>query len=82
MDRSLKVVVNGQSSKALAINAGTPQESLLGTTIFLLYINDLSKSIHRSFVNIYANMLYECTSKGHDDQRLAADLASDLALTS
>ena len=41
--RSLKVVVNGQSSDAQPINAGV----LLGPTLFLIFINDLPNDIIR-----------------------------------
>jgi hypothetical protein len=40
-NRSLKVVVYGQSSEAQNINAGVLQGSLLGSTLFLIFINDL-----------------------------------------
>lgn len=59
----MKVVVNGQSIETLEIKEGLPQDSLFGPTLFLLCINDLPKSIHRSFVNIYDydTMVYGCT---------------------
>lgn len=39
-------------SRALAINVGVPQRSLLEPTHFLYSIKVLRKNIHRSFVNI------------------------------
>lgn len=44
-----------QSSWALAINVDVDMARLLGPILFLFYINDLPKSIHRSFVNTYAD---------------------------
>ena len=71
-DRSLRVVINGQSSDAYSINAGVPQGSLLGPTLFLLYINDLPKWIIRSMVDIYADDTtdYGCTSADVDHRVL------------
>ena len=79
--RTMKVVVNGQSSGIHDINAGVPQGSVLGPTLFLLFINDLPDNILRSFVNIYADdtTLYGCTSKDLDHVSLASNLSSDLS---
>ena len=78
-DRSLKVVINGQTSEANKINAGVPQGSLLGPTLFLIFINDLPSEIVSS-VNMYADdtTVYEQTSKTYKDINLASDLSSDL----
>ena len=80
LDRSLRVVVNGQTSEAHKINAGVPQGSLLGPTLFLLFINDLPDHIITSFVDIYADdtTMYGCTAEDLSDCDLAAGLSADL----
>ena len=52
-----KMVVGGQSSQLQGITAGVPQGSVLGSTIFSCFINDLP-SILRSDVGMFAD---DCT---------------------
>ena len=50
--RSMKVIINGQSSEVHFVNAGVPQGSVLRKALFLLFINDLPADILKSFINI------------------------------
>ena len=80
--RSMTVVINGQSSEVHFINAGVPQGSVLGPTLFLLFINDLPDHILKSFINIFADDTtdYGTTSRSFSHADLATELNSDLTL--
>ena len=49
----LQVVLNGKSSQEYPVNAGVPQDSILGPTLFQLYINKLPDVICN--IAIYAD---------------------------
>ena len=78
----LRVVLDGNSSQEYPINAGVPQGSILGPTLFLLYINDLPDDVTCN-IAVYAGDTTLCSkcdqaSDLWEQLELAAELESDL----
>ena len=75
-NRRLRVVLDGKSSQEYPVNAGVPQGSILGLTLFLLYINDLPDdvicniAIYADDTTLYSNLWQQL--------ELASELESDL----
>ena len=81
-DRRVRVVLNGKSSQEYPVNAGVPQGSILGPSLFLLYINDLPDNVICD-IAIYADdtTLYSKCDQVSDlwqQLELASELESDL----
>ena len=75
-NRRLQVVLNGKSSQEYPVNLGVPQGSILGPTLFPLYINDFPDDVI-SDIAIYADDTTRC-SKWDE----ASDLWQQLELAS
>ena len=81
-NRWLWVVLDGKSSQEYPVNAGVPQGSILGPTLFLPYINDLPDDVICN-IAIYADdtALYSKCDQASDlwqQLELASELESDL----
>ena len=75
-NRTQAVVIKGQRSNYLNITAGVPQGSVLGPTLFLIYINDLTNSID-STIKLFADDTSMYLSLDNNPER-TLQLNSDL----
>ena len=81
-NRRLRVVLDGKSSQKYPVNAGVPQGSILGPTLFLLHTNDLPDVVTCN-IAIYADdttlyFKYDQASNLWQRLELASELESDL----
>ena len=81
-NRWIQVVLDGNSSQEYPVNAGDPQDSILGPTLFLLYINDIPDNvIHAIATYTDDTTLYSKCDWASDlwqQLELASELESDL----
>ena len=80
-NRRLRVVLDAKSSQEYPVHVGVPQGSILGTTLFLLYINDFPNGVICN-IAIYADTTFcsKCDQAFDLWQQLelASELESDL----
>ena len=71
--------MNGIDSSVEEINVGVPQGSCLGPLLFLIYINDLPRSVQGSRMSMYADDTSIC-HQSSDIAQLNGAINSDLVL--
>ena len=78
-DRSIKVVLSGQSSSTSSINASVPQGSILGPILFSVFIDDLGDEIENQLYLYADDSTLFCEYKATDDpEAKTASLNRDL----
>ena len=77
-NRRLGVVLDGKSSQEYPANAGVPQGSILGPTLFLLYINDLPDDVICNIAIYDDDTTLYCKCNQASDLWQQLELASEL----
>lgn len=77
-NRTQSVVVSGFISSSKCISSGVPQGSHLGPLLFILYINDIVKSLSHSNILLYADdaKIYRVIRSNADCELLQNDLSN------
>ena len=81
-NRQIKVLLDGESFSVFLINSGVPQGSILGPTLFLLFINDLPDALQSQVALCANDSTLFCSSLGRWDAsrtELCSMLDRDLA---
>ncbi|KAI8496775.1 hypothetical protein Bbelb_254300 [Branchiostoma belcheri] len=80
-DRKQRVVIQGATSTWKSPLAGLPQGSVLGPTLFILYINDLATSRTHCLANLFADDT-SLSFSHHSVHRVVATLNRELSTVS
>ena len=72
-----RVLLNSVKSPYLPVEFGVPQGSILGPLLFIIYLNDLTKSVQECDLQAYADDI-ELQSSNDDTIRAQATLQSDI----
>ena len=73
--RSQQVILDGCLSDPQAVTSGVPQGTVLGTLLFLFFVDDIPGAVS-STVHLYADdiLLYRAVNSAEDCDRLQYDL--------
>ena len=76
--RTQCVVLDGVSSPRCPVLSGVPQGTVLGPTLFSIYINDLPEAILHSSVKLFADdcIMYKAIHTPADTEKLQQDLCA------
>nr|VZI26345.1 unnamed protein product [Spirometra erinaceieuropaei] len=75
LDRCQTVYIGGQQSTEVAVESGVPQGSVLGPTLFIIYVNDCVSELHCG-VAMFADdiKLWSVIRTADDEEHLLANL--------
>ena len=70
--RKQRVTVNGTKSDWAPVRSGIPQGTVLGTTLFIMYVNDLPTSVENKVVLFADDTKLYRSANSHDRTRPVA----------
>ena len=75
MERTMKVILDGECSSEVTVESGVPQGTVLGLLLFLCHINDIADGLS-STIRLFADdcLLYRVINSIQDQKALQEDL--------